>query len=598
MKALHLLALAAFAPVFAGMSGAADISGTVQGKGAKPIEGATVRVYAACMRTGSSPMCGTCWPDCRKSARTGPDGRYQIAGVSDALVFDLLVLADGHAPAFVGDIDPRNATPANAVLKPRDISSIPPTLLTQGRVVGPDGHPIAGAVVKSVSPQVERMTITDADGRFALVWTKPAQNNWLHIQSEGWCAAHVESKARRGISKPVEVKLTRGVTIMGRVLDASGKPAAHVKMGAIQTERSFTKDLPVVEAETGKDGSFFLFNVPAHDELAVYGLMESLAGRGALPIRVVQTGADEETVQTKDFVIQRACTLSGQFLLPNGMKFTAESRVNIGRSVAWDSQIVDVNPDGRFEAGGLPPGEIIELVPPRDLPDIHPGAVSHAFDIDVGNMCVQRLIKEDVTDLKIELVKKDSNKWQEECRRRGFRIRHEEFLQEASLSPEQQEFMITALVRQEDAEIAAANAPSDWDAKHRAAAAEFEKEVRRVLGDQVFQKFTDLKYLQTGKHWVTSYLDGRRGETLTAAEKAALIRSIGHHMDHFYKNDGVDEGQTLAQEPRHQWHNRQYDILLTSGKEVLPPTKLTYFLEWVEKDREAKWESIKQAYEK
>ena len=582
----------------ASLAGAADISGVVQREGGKPIEGATVRVYAASLRTGSSPMCSTCWLDCQKSARTGPDGRYQIAGVSDDLIFDLLVLADGHAPTFVEDIDPAKASPPAAVLKARDVASIPPNRLSQGRVVGPDGHPIAGARIKSVASQgVDRMALTDADGRFVLVWSKQAQKNWLRISAEGWGSAQAVAEVKRGVPQPLVVKLSRGVTIMGRVVDKQGRPAPHVKIGAIQTERSFIKDLPVVEAETGEDGSFFLFNVPAQDELAVYGLMESLAGRGAVPVRVIQTGRDEETVQTPDFVIQRSCKLSGQFLLPNGEKFPAETRVNVGRSVAWDSQIIAVSPDGRFEVDGLPPGEIIEVVPPRDVPDRYAQSATHSFNIDVLNPCVGRVMAEDVKDLKIEMVAKDSKARQEEVRRDVHRKRHAEYLQEVSLSPEKEQIILTALVQQEDDEMKwQQDAKPDPEATRLAAAAAFEKQVRSVLGDEVFQKFAEMEYLQTGKSWVTNYRDGRKGETLTAPEKAALARSIGRHMDQFYKSDAVDPKQTLSKEARHQWHNRQYDILLTAGAEVLPPAKLAFFREWVEQERSVRWEQIQEAY--
>ena len=599
MKRSQLPAIAAFF-VFAAIAVGADISGLVRQKDGKPLQGATVRVYAACLRTGSSPMCPVCWLDCRKSARTGPDGRYHIAGVSDDLIFDLLVLADGHAPTFVEEIDPAKASPPDAVLKLRDIASIPPGRLTQGRVVGPDGHPIAGARVRTTASQgVDRMALTDADGRFVLVWSKQAQQNWLRISAEGWGSAQAVAEVKRGIPQPLEVKLTRGVTIMGRVVDKQGKPAPHVKMGAIQTERSFIKDLPVVEAETGEDGSFFLFNVPAQDELAVYGLMESLTGRGAVPVRVIQTGLDEETVQTTDFVIQQACKLSGQFLLPNGEKFPAETRVNVGRSVAWDSQIIAVSPNGRFEVDGLPPGEIIEVVPPRDVPDRYAQSASHSFEIDFLNLSVGRAMAEDVKDLKIELVAKDEKTRQEEYRREAHRLRHAEFLKEASLSPEKEQFILTALVRQEEDELKwSQDAKPDPEATRLAAAATFEKQVRSVLGDEVFQKFIEMEYLQTGKWWVASYRDGRKGETLTAAEKAALARSIGRRMDQFNRSDEVEPGQTLEKEARHQWHNREFDILLTAGAEVLPPVKLAFFRQWVEKERSVRWEEIQEAYAK
>ncbi|QIF04263.1 carboxypeptidase-like regulatory domain-containing protein [Roseimicrobium sp. ORNL1] len=596
----------AFAFAVTGLVSAGEISGVVtgEGKGAKPIEGATVRVHAAWMRRGSSPMCPTCWVDCQKSVRTGADGRYRIEGVSDDLVFELLVLADGHAPVFVEDVDPAKPTPANASLKSRDLASIPPKQVTHGHVVGSDGHSIAGARIRTVAaPGVDRMALTDAEGKFALVWSKPAQTMWLRISAEGWGSAQAESSlGRDGIPQPLEIKLSRGVTITGRVLDEKGQPAPGVKMGAIQAQRSFEKDLPFVEAETGKDGSFYLFNVPAQDELAVYGKMESLTGRGALPVCIVNTGADEETVQTNDLVIQRACTLSGQFLLPDGKKFPANSRIIIGRDVAWDSKIVDLSPDGRFECGGLPKGEVIAMRFPDSPEDHYARSVNRGFEIDAPNLSIEGTLEGDVHDMKIDLVWKDSKTWQEEMRRQTFRKRHAEFLKEASLPSEKEESFITALVQREDAEIAVANSsfPSNaaYTASLRAAGEDFEKQAKMVLGEQAFQLFLEMDKLNTGKNWVGQYLSVRKGQSLTADEKKALIRSVSHHMNQFYQTHRVEDGKILAQEDRRQWHHGEYDALRAGGEGVLPPAKLMFFHEWVERTRAKRWEEIQVAYER
>lgn len=559
-----------------------------------------VKVYSAFMRTGASPMCSTCWADCQKSVRTGADGRYRIEGVSDELVFELLVLADGHAPVFVEDVDPAKSPPADAVLKARDLASLPPTQLTRGRVIGSDGHPIAGARVRSVAPRgVDRMALTDADGWFVLVWNQPAQGMWLRISAEGWCSAQAESKmGRDGIPKPVEVKLSRGVTITGQVLDERGRPAPGVKVEAIQAQRSFEKDLPPVEAETGKDGSFYLFHVPAHDEVAVYGKMENLSGRGALPVCTVNTGADEETVQTKDLVIQRACTLSGQFLLPDGKKFPVNSRIILGRDVAHDSKIVDLSPDGRFECHGLPKGEVIQIRIPDSPPNYHARTVNRGFEIDEHNLRVEGTLEGDVNDLRVELVWKDFKVWQEETRRLNHRSRYEPFLEKAALSPEKEEALITASVQREDAEIAAANSGAGCSAAMRAAVDEFEKRAREVLGEQGFQLFMEMDKLTVGRGWISLYTNVRKGPSLTADEEQALAGSISRHMNQFYETHRVDDGKVLTKEERRQWHHGQYDSLRAGGEEVLPAVKLTFFRAWVERTRAARWEEICEMYER
>jgi protocatechuate 3,4-dioxygenase beta subunit len=142
----------------------------------RPLAGATVYVYTAGPRQGSSPFCPSCYADCGKRRVTDARGRFRIPAVDPGLVFRLLAVRDGYEPAFLAAADPRQGESV-LKLRPTDRSPDPERLIT-GRIVDPSGAPVVGATVEPVgyrtfdggefgtTPGLDPLAISDQRGEF------------------------------------------------------------------------------------------------------------------------------------------------------------------------------------------------------------------------------------------------------------------------------------------------------------------------------------------------------------------------------------------------------------------------------------------------
>src|SRR5258708_5620138 len=88
------------------LSAAPELNGQIKDVSGAAISGATVFVYTAAPKTGTSPFCPSCYPDCGKTAKSGVTGDFAISGLSSQLIFRLLVVAKGYAPQFVPRVEP------------------------------------------------------------------------------------------------------------------------------------------------------------------------------------------------------------------------------------------------------------------------------------------------------------------------------------------------------------------------------------------------------------------------------------------------------------------------------------------------------------
>src|SRR5258706_16284865 len=95
------------------------LTGRVLGTRAKSIAGATVAIYTAAPRVGIGSACPSCYPECRKTAVTDAKGRFALAGLSNLLLYNLLIVRRGYVPQFVDRVDPL-AAPIEPVLRVRD----------------------------------------------------------------------------------------------------------------------------------------------------------------------------------------------------------------------------------------------------------------------------------------------------------------------------------------------------------------------------------------------------------------------------------------------------------------------------------------------
>ena len=177
-------------------------------------------------------------------AVTGPDGRFDIPGVAPVVI--LQSCPSGY-PAQTKFSVPATPQPLRIVLAPAP----PPPPRASGRVLDEAGRPVPGARVRRGDPasHTARLfwsvckgqeapadeTVADAEGRFSL----QLEDNPTFVL---WAIARGYLREVRtgasSASKNLDIVLSRGVTLSGRVFARDGSPAAGAKVYAGQDGRA------------------------------------------------------------------------------------------------------------------------------------------------------------------------------------------------------------------------------------------------------------------------------------------------------------------------------------------------------------------------
>jgi hypothetical protein len=359
-----------------------NLSGVVSNEEGTPVAGATVFVYTAAPRRGAGVLCPSCYSDCRKHAVSQEDGRFSIESLDPQLLFRVLFVAEGLDPAFLEQVDP-SAGPVSIKLKRRHVPD-DPRCVVRGRVVDQVGNPVVGALVEPFGckneqgrrlggiPGVDPKAITNLAGEFLITAEQPAIAFDLRVRAREF-APRLFALAPTG-EKPLQLELTPGTTVIGRVLK-DGKPLVGAAIGLIQVDRQIvdmrigpngtfagfdgTGPLPVrgfvgsYEIATDERGEFMFRSVVANEDMYVYGVMNSLKDQGAIVAKKIRSGTEAGT-DAGDLIIESGYRLSGRVSLEGGEPVPAGTRVIITRLNVADGQLVEVNPDGTFVAKGLP----------------------------------------------------------------------------------------------------------------------------------------------------------------------------------------------------------------------------------------------------
>jgi hypothetical protein len=133
----------------------------------------------------------------------------------------------------------------------------------KGRVLGPDGKPLAGAIARGLKSAPLAFGVWEkeplASAEFEAVGVDSKQPRiviFLHTEKKLGGVARVSGKEKG----PVEVKLKPWASITGRLVNPDGKPMADVRLGFVQKlnepDPTSIGDLPSREYRTDKDGRF------------------------------------------------------------------------------------------------------------------------------------------------------------------------------------------------------------------------------------------------------------------------------------------------------------------------------------------------------
>lgn len=154
--------------------------------------------------------------------KTDTLGRFRLAYVPQDQSLRIQTSADGFQYQMInhrlGDPD------VKITLQP-----IPDAGNVSGQILDRDGHPIRGAKIRNqgMSSAWEREAVTKEDGGFLIkhLFFSPGGSVKLIIRAEGFCPQEVTVPGENlDGTTPLIVKLERGLTALGRVVDQLGQP--------------------------------------------------------------------------------------------------------------------------------------------------------------------------------------------------------------------------------------------------------------------------------------------------------------------------------------------------------------------------------------
>ena len=381
-----------------------DLAGRVLSSAGEPVAGAHVMIDSAAVRQGTSPLCPSCYADCRKSAETDLDGRFRIPSVDPELLFNVLVVADGFRPTIVKRTDPAKG-PIAVSLSPLDEDKLDPKCVLRGVVLDPADKPLAGARVSAqmfktdafsgYSPNIfDPVAVTNLRGEFVLTSISPITYADLKVEGNGVAPRTVAG--RKPESNPHTIKMTAGVTLTGRLV-RDGKRVSEAAVGLVQTNRGLGTYLGDQTIGTDEHGGFTFLNVHPDEDYFVYAMMGTIKGGGAVTAIRVHSGADGATTDVGDLRVVRGHRVKGRVVLSDGKPIPSKTRLMLSREEAWDEQRVELDAEGGFELSGLPTEKYTLNI---TLPGYHFSSKNHSVDSQ-NTWRLVGTIDQDIDSLKI-----------------------------------------------------------------------------------------------------------------------------------------------------------------------------------------------------
>lgn len=298
---------------------------------------------------------------------TNDEGRFEIQGLDEQLIFTVLVASSGYQTQFVTEVDPF-AEPLDVAVKtmPENLS---PKRRLEGKAVDVNGAPVFGAMVSIEGAiqnsrswmgrvtNVEKAVVTDENGMFLLASTEDYDAWKLKVEAAGFVALRTEALTTGKIQH--QIQLNRGAEVVGRVV-IDGKPVGGVAVGICQVSRSADDFAGDYAIETDESGYFTFSSVVPDQAMTVYSKMEGGVGH-AFETVVFTSPPNDGTLDLGEFVMLPTRTVEGQLFLPDGKGLPPDFRILLSRENAWDTQQISVDENGRFQVAGLPRNEAITL---------------------------------------------------------------------------------------------------------------------------------------------------------------------------------------------------------------------------------------------
>ena len=342
--------------------------------------------------------------------RSGPDGRYRLYVAPDGYRIEVRVPGVGAARL--------RATAGKGEAQPLDIGLTPGVAFRARAVDAQTGEPVAGVRlhhwqykgIEGTSDANGNVTIdamfpgkfvfqVGAPGGYARWWSEQGASEWARRQvlgdRGGWQRNFDGIDFELGPdAAPVTIKLERGVTIQGAVLDPDGKPVAGatVAPALTGTGNSITGDTRY-SVETGEDGRYAMllpasnardYNLVAHD--GAYRVWRRWANGVLNPIHTRPGQALDDVT----LLLERPATVRGRVRDAAGRP-AARREVRACGTDQLDNRYyvptVETDAEGRFELKFVRPGENYVQVAPFWLdPRQAPAGASQTVKVQAGQV--------------------------------------------------------------------------------------------------------------------------------------------------------------------------------------------------------------------
>jgi protocatechuate 3,4-dioxygenase beta subunit len=328
------------------------LEGKVSDPQGRPIPQAEVRVVKATGRMALLAMFrrGEEEPDAWSRA----DGSFRIADLAPGQPVNLVVTHKGFGGADVPQVTPPSEPLA---------VTLHPALRIAGRVVDPDGDPVARARLM-LSTEWQRggsramrssgQTESDEQGRFLFEDVEPGTLR-LTASAEGRQSAELGGIAAAPGKdvEGLELVLAPGATVEGRVTDAAGRPVPDVMVQVLDEERAMGSRIFHGTRADG-DGWYTIEGLPSGQRSLA---AEDDQGRRAVGDLDVRPGSNR-----LDLRFRGGVELAGRVLDADGNPVPAAEVELAGSGVSWGRQQVATGADGAFLLQDVEDGEYRLLV--------------------------------------------------------------------------------------------------------------------------------------------------------------------------------------------------------------------------------------------